>query len=223
VIAASLLPKRATYKKARVPPTMGPLPDDVSTSIPSPDQPWGGQTLPTRTSGLAIASFVLSLVWIFGLGSLLAVIFAIVARKDIKRSRGTKGGKGFARAGLVIGILGLIGAAVVFAGSVAMVSGAHQAVKQATTPKVLPLGTTANVTAADGSGIKSVTVLSIKYPVNSDGHPRFHTWKRICSSRYQSMCRECRQSGRARPFPTRPFIPRTDHSFLRLFRSNASA
>ena len=144
---------------------MGPLPDDVST----PDQPWSGQALPTRTSGLAIASFVLSLVWIFGLGSLLAVVFAIIARKNIKRSRGTQNGNGLAIAALVIGILGLLGAGTFFAAGVAISSG----IRQATTPKAFPLGATANISAADVPGIKSVTVYSIKYPVKSDGQPDF--------------------------------------------------
>jgi hypothetical protein len=62
------------------------------------------------TSGKAIASLVLSLVWIGGLGSLLAVIFGFSARGDIRQSRGRLGGDGLAIAGLIIGILGLISA-----------------------------------------------------------------------------------------------------------------
>jgi Domain of unknown function (DUF4190) len=71
---------------------------------PGPGYPYGGRA---KTSGLAIASFVLSLVWIFGLGSLLAIIFAIVALVSISRSQGAKRGRGWAVAGLVIGVLGL--------------------------------------------------------------------------------------------------------------------
>jgi hypothetical protein len=62
---------------------------------------------PARTSGLAIASLVLSLVWICGLGSLLAVIFGAISLSQISRSSGRLGGKGLAIAGLVLGILGL--------------------------------------------------------------------------------------------------------------------
>ena len=63
-----------------------------------------------KTNGMAIASLVFSLVWFVGLGSLLAVIFGLVARKSIKQSRGTQSGDGLAIAGLVIGIAGLLGA-----------------------------------------------------------------------------------------------------------------
>jgi hypothetical protein len=63
--------------------------------------------LPPRTSGLAVASLVLGIVWLCGLGSLLATIFGAVALSQISRSRGTLGGKGLAIAGLILGILGL--------------------------------------------------------------------------------------------------------------------
>jgi hypothetical protein len=119
------------------------------------------------TNGLAIASFVLSLVWVAGLGSLLAVILGIAAHSSIKRSQGSQSGSGFATAGIVIGIIGLLGAALLFA-SVAAVD--HE-LKQAVTPKVFALGTTVNVSAADNSGIRTVTVSSVDYPVDSDGRP----------------------------------------------------
>ena len=47
-----------------------------------------------RTSGLAIASLVLGIVWVFWLGSLLAVIFGHVALSQIKRSMGALTGRG---------------------------------------------------------------------------------------------------------------------------------
>ena len=53
-----------------------------------------------RTSGLAIASMVLGIVWLFWLGSILAVIFGHVALSQIKRSMGTLSGRGMAIAGL---------------------------------------------------------------------------------------------------------------------------
>ena len=61
------------------------------------------------TNGLAIASLVLSTVWLFGLGSVLAVTFALVALSKISASNGAQRGRGLAVAGLVIGICGLIG------------------------------------------------------------------------------------------------------------------
>jgi hypothetical protein len=63
------------------------------------------------TNGMAIASFVLSLLWMWGLGSLLAVIFAAVSRRQMRESG--QNGSGFATAGLVIGIVGLVGAIII--------------------------------------------------------------------------------------------------------------
>jgi hypothetical protein len=48
-------------------------------------------------------------VWFFGLGSVLAVTFALVALSKITASNGAQRGRGLAVAGLVIGICGLIG------------------------------------------------------------------------------------------------------------------
>ncbi len=67
-----------------------------------------------RTSGLAIASLVLGLLWLCGLGSLLATIFGAVAIGQISRSNGTMDGKGMAIAGLILGIIGLSGYVLLF-------------------------------------------------------------------------------------------------------------
>jgi hypothetical protein len=56
---------------------------------------------------LAIASLVLGILWLCGVGSLLAIIFGGVALGVT--SGGRKGGRGFAVAGLVLGIIGLLG------------------------------------------------------------------------------------------------------------------
>jgi Domain of unknown function (DUF4190) len=93
----------------------GPSAPYSSPSVPYPvpsapyPAPVGAYQRPTSTNGLAIASFVLSLLWVYGLGSILAIIFAIVSRKQIRNSRGTQGGDGLAIAGLIIGICGVIG------------------------------------------------------------------------------------------------------------------
>ena len=50
---------------------------------------------------------VLGIVWIFWLGSILAVIFGHVALSQIKRSMGALTGRGMAIAGLVLGYLGI--------------------------------------------------------------------------------------------------------------------
>ena len=60
-----------------------------------------------RTSGLAIACLVLSIFWLYWIGSILAVIFGHIARSQIKKSNGTINGSGIALAGLIIGYIGI--------------------------------------------------------------------------------------------------------------------
>ena len=52
-------------------------------------------------NGLAIASMVLGIVWVWWIGSILALIFGLVARKQIKATR--QSGQGMATAGIVLG------------------------------------------------------------------------------------------------------------------------
>ena len=63
--------------------------------------------VPGRTSGPAVASLVLGIVWVFWIGSILAVVFGHVALSQIKRSYGAVRGRGLAVAGLVLGYLGV--------------------------------------------------------------------------------------------------------------------
>jgi len=58
-----------------------------------------------RTNGLAIASLVLGIVWIYWIGSILALVFGYIARAQI-RDRGEAGG-GLATAGIVLGWIGI--------------------------------------------------------------------------------------------------------------------
>jgi hypothetical protein len=73
-------------------------------SPPPPPPPYGygyGQ----RTNGLAIASMVLGILWLYWVGSILALIFGYVAKRQI-RERGESGG-GMATAGIVLGWIGV--------------------------------------------------------------------------------------------------------------------
>jgi hypothetical protein len=56
---------------------------------------------------MAIASMILGIMWLYGIGAILAVIFALVAKRQI-RERGERGGA-MATAGLVLGIVGTAG------------------------------------------------------------------------------------------------------------------
>jgi hypothetical protein len=60
-----------------------------------------------RNNGLAIASMVLGIVWVYWIGSILAVIFGHIALSQIKRSRGAQRGRGMAIAGVVLGYVGI--------------------------------------------------------------------------------------------------------------------
>lgn len=73
----------------------------------------GNQASHERTNGLAIASFVLSLLTLCGIGSLLGVVFGHISLGQIKRGR--QRGRGLAIAGLVLGYLGLAGIVVLIA------------------------------------------------------------------------------------------------------------
>ena len=67
-------------------------------------------------NGLAIASFVCSLCWGYGVLSIVAIVFAMVARSQIRNHEEAgreQPGNGFAIAGLVIGIVGLVVTAIV--------------------------------------------------------------------------------------------------------------
>lgn len=57
------------------------------------------------TNGLAIASMVLGILWLYWLGSILAVIFGHCALAQIRRTG--EGGGGLAVAGLVLGWIGV--------------------------------------------------------------------------------------------------------------------
>jgi hypothetical protein len=61
----------------------------------------------TRTNGLAIASLVLGVLWLFWLGSLVGLILGLVALKQIKQRK--QGGRGIAIAGVVLSVLWLVG------------------------------------------------------------------------------------------------------------------
>lgn len=60
---------------------------------------------PQQTNGMAIASMVLGILWIYWIGSILALIFGYLARKDI-REKG-QSGDGMAIAGIVLGWVGI--------------------------------------------------------------------------------------------------------------------
>jgi len=69
---------------------------------------------PQETNGLAIASLILGITWIFWIGSLLGVVLGHIALSQIDDSGERQGGRGMAIAGLVLGYIALgVGALIV--------------------------------------------------------------------------------------------------------------
>lgn len=59
---------------------------------------------PPPTNTEAVASLIFSLLWIFGIGSIAAIIFGHYAIREIRRTG--ERGDGLAKAGLILGYLG---------------------------------------------------------------------------------------------------------------------
>ncbi|HXY73082.1 MAG TPA: DUF4190 domain-containing protein [Actinomycetota bacterium] len=59
------------------------------------------------TNGYAIASMVLGILWVWWLGSVLALVFGYVAKGQIDRSNGMESGRGMAIAGIILGWVGI--------------------------------------------------------------------------------------------------------------------
>jgi hypothetical protein len=101
-------PSQASYQGAYLPPPgqppyQGPYPRPYQ----APYQPAYFQPVPAgqRTNGMAIASLVLGIVWLWWLGSILALIFGYIALGQIKKQH--EGGRGIAIAGIVLGWVGV--------------------------------------------------------------------------------------------------------------------
>ena len=95
----------ASYPPPPPPPFGGPPPEYVGPVPYSPGYYPQGPA-PWSTNGMSIASLILAILWLGGIGSLLGVIFGHVGRGQIKK-RPQRGG-GIATAGLIIGYVGLI-------------------------------------------------------------------------------------------------------------------
>jgi hypothetical protein len=56
---------------------------------------------------MAVASLVLGILWIYWIGSVLALIFGYIARQQINQAQGMQQGRGMATAGIVLGWIGV--------------------------------------------------------------------------------------------------------------------
>jgi Domain of unknown function (DUF4190) len=162
------------YQPVAPPPPVQPSPGywqpADGQSYPAQPQPYGTMPMarPPKTNGTAIASLVLSLVWLGGLGSLLAIIFGISSRSAIKKSQGQQTGEGLALAGLIIGILGLLGSALFYLSIIAVSNGVNhlnQQIQSSEAPTNVAMGAKVAVGDPNNTGITSVTVESLTIPV----------------------------------------------------------
>jgi Domain of unknown function (DUF1707)/Domain of unknown function (DUF4190) len=88
---------------------------DVTPPARHPAHPSGAPVFvsrPRRTNGLAVASFVASLLWMWWFGSVVAVVFGHLALRQINASGGRQTGRGLAISGLVLGYAGILVAAL---------------------------------------------------------------------------------------------------------------
>ena len=93
------------------PPESAPAPPPPG-QFAAPFQPGNVQR---STNGMAIASMVLGILCLYGIGSILALVFGYTARKQIAESQGTQQGGGMATAGIVLGWIGIVAVVVVVA------------------------------------------------------------------------------------------------------------
>src|ERR1043165_7450321 len=87
---------------AFAPSASGPMPGYAPPTSPI-ELPPAAPAAPPMTNGLAVASLVLGIVWIYWIGSILALIFGYIAKKQIDESNGREGGRSIAVAGIVLG------------------------------------------------------------------------------------------------------------------------
>ncbi|HUQ62426.1 MAG TPA: DUF4190 domain-containing protein [Acidimicrobiales bacterium] len=105
-------------EQATQPPPTQPTP--TTPAAPgAPSNPYGQQAPPyqpyqaqpsRKMNGLAIAALVCGILWGFGVLAIVAVVFGIIALKQIK-TRGETG-NGLAIAGIILGGIGILGAIV---------------------------------------------------------------------------------------------------------------
>jgi hypothetical protein len=65
---------------------------------------------------------VLGILWLGGLGAILALVFGLISKGQINKSAGTESGRGMAIAGIILGAIGIVGAVIFF---VVIVVAAH--------------------------------------------------------------------------------------------------
>ena len=60
-----------------------------------------------KVNGLAVAGMIFGILWLFWLGSIIAVVFGHVSLRAVNRSEGRQTGGGFAVAAITLGWIGV--------------------------------------------------------------------------------------------------------------------
>jgi hypothetical protein len=94
------------------PPEQAPGPQVPPPPAFTAYSPYGAPVVQASTNGLAIASLVLGILWLYWIGSILALVFGYVATGQIDRSAGRQTGRGMAVAGIVLGWIGVATAVI---------------------------------------------------------------------------------------------------------------
>jgi hypothetical protein len=95
-------------------PFGNPVPVPRPDVVAGPGIPTSPYSSPVaRTNGMAVASLVLGILWMYGIGAILALVFGYLAKGQIDRSAGAQSGRGLAIAGIVLGWIGVAGTAFI--------------------------------------------------------------------------------------------------------------
>jgi Domain of unknown function (DUF4190) len=90
------------------PPVYPPPSDFPPPAQPAFDPRFHAQPVAmAKTNGLSVAALVLGILWIYWIGSILALVFGYVAKGQIDASNGMQSGRGMAIAGIVLGWVGV--------------------------------------------------------------------------------------------------------------------
>jgi Domain of unknown function (DUF4190) len=81
-------------------------PEEVAAAA-DPPPPGQSAAVFSQVNSLAVASLVLGVLWLAGIGAVLALVFGYRARSQIKNSAGRQTGSGLAAAGIILGWIGI--------------------------------------------------------------------------------------------------------------------
>jgi uncharacterized membrane protein len=82
-------------------------PEEVAAAAADPPPPGQSAAVFSQVNSLAVASLVLGVLWLAGIGAVLALVFGYRARSQIKNSAGRQTGSGLAAAGIILGWIGI--------------------------------------------------------------------------------------------------------------------